>query len=718
MSKDSLNYGEAEAAEADPAQGTDWREYYVAVRERFWVVLLCLALGAIGAAIYASRQVPRFEARAVLFLEQEQDRVLKDVKGVREEQISTVDMINTKVDLLRSYSFAQRVSERLKLNEDPGFRAGIPAIGSRQLTSAEAAGALVGLVSAQYRKNTRLIDVSVSHPDPTIATMLANAFADEYVRYVFEKRSEASKAAQTYLLEEAERLRRKMRVSEEGMQSFRQRERAPSVENMQVEAQTKVTQLSGRMTEMEGKMEQLDADLKIARASSGKPEELLRLPSVAAEPQVARLTQAVAEREREILLLSQRYRAKHPAYLAARTQLDSLVAERNNVLRDSVTLLETFRKNFQSQYDEAKKSKEEHEARLLEITGKSVEFNDLKRELETDTAMYSSLLARIKEIDMTRGLTDSPVRIHERANGAAPLGASRPKIFLVGSLLGLAIGVGLVLGRHFLDQSVKSVEQVEQLSGLPVLAAIPKKRQGQGEAGAQSLDTVAERNGVVAEAFRSLRASLSTLAGSESRRSFLVTSALPSDGKTFCSANFAVSLAQQGFKTLLIDADLRKPTVARVLFGQHREPGLSDVLSSQIPLDEAVNPTPIENLFVLTSGVRAPNPAELLAGARFGEVLRDALHTFERVVIDSAPALAVGDAFLIAPYANVTVMVVRSFATPRKAVVRAIRALAEIKCRPVGIVLNCLPTGAGRDYYYSGKYYGEYSGKGVYGSKS
>ena len=705
-------------ASGEAPSGRDWREYLFAVRQKLWLVLLCLALGAIGSAIYMSRQVQRFQARAVLFLEQEQDRVLKDVKSVREEQIATIDMINTKVDLLRSYSFAQRVSDRLKLNEDPRFSPAVASAQGREVTPPEAAGALLRLVSAQYRRNTRLIDVSVTHPDPTMAALLANAYAEEYVRYVLEKRSEASRTAQKFLLEEADRLRRKMRVSEEAMQSFRQRERAPSLENLQEGTQSKVALLSTRMSEMEQKMEQLDTDLKVARAHPNQPDELLRLPSVVSEPQVARLSQAIADRERELLLITQRFRAKHPVYIAARTQLDSLISERNGVLRDVVNLLETFRGNLQSQYDEVKGTRGEHEARLLEISGKAVEYNDLKRELETDSAMYASLLARIKEIDVTKGLTDSPVRIHERATGAAPIGVSAVKTYTVGCLLGVGLSLGIILGRSFLDHTVKTVEQAEQTSGLLVLAAIPKKKQNRADTAERTLDTVTDRNGMIAEAFRSLRASLSTLANAETRRSFLITSALPADGKTFCSSNFAVTLSQQGHRTLLIDADLRKPMVSRLFFRQNREPGLSDVLAGQATLQDAVISTAIDDLFVLTAGARSPNPAELLGGKHFAELLEEALQIYDRVVVDTAPVLAVSDSLLIAPHVNVTCLVIRSFATPKKTVARAVRALAEIKCRPIGIVLNCLPTGGGSEYYYSGKYYGEYAGKGVYGAKA
>ncbi len=700
------------------SQASDWREYYQVIRERFWVILLFLALSGIAAATYMGRQEARFQARAVIFLEQEQDRVLKDVKGVREEAIASLDMINTVVDLICSYPFALRVAEHMKLNEDTRFVASIPSHAGSKVTIPEAAGALKSMVSAGYRKNTRLIDIFVTHPDPSLATSLVNGYADEYLRSVFEKRTDANKAAQQFLVEEADRLRKKMRISEEAMQSFRERERASSIENLQESTQVKLTGLISQLGELEQRMFQLDTDLKVAKANADNPDELLRLPSVASELKVARLTEALAEQERALALISQRYRAKHPAYVAARTQLDSLTLERNSVLKNVVSLLQTGREHLQTQYDEVKKTREEQETRLLVITGKSVVTNDLRRELEADTALHQSVLARMKEIDVSKGLTDSPIRIHERATGAGPVGISRLKVYGSALFGGLLLGVGLLFGLHFIDHSIKTVEQAEQISGLPVLAAVPRKKKQKGVTEDRTLDSVIDRQGLIAESFRSLRASVAMLANAETRRSFLFTSPMPSEGKTFCSTNFAVTLCQQGFRTLIIDADLRKPKVSPVFFGEHRKPGLSEVLSGQVTLEEAIVATEIENLSVLTAGGRAPNPAELIATPRMRELLSEALKLYDRVVIDTAPVLAVSDGLLIAPYVNVTCLVIRACSTTRKTATRALRALTEIKCRPAGVILNFLPTGSGSDYYYSGKYYGSYSSKGVYGAKT
>lgn len=696
------------------SDAADWRDYLQAIRERFWIVLLCIALGGIGGAIYLNRQEVKFQARSVLFIEQGGAGVLDNkMQSVGSDEIRSLDMINTLVDLLQSYPFALRVAERLKLAADPRFTGGEKDALAAPMTTETAAGRLRSQVSVGYRVDTRLIDIISTASDPSLATEIANAYADEYIRYGFEQRSEANKAASSFLVEEADRLRSKMRVSEEAMQSFRERERAASLENMQESSQARLAETAAAISALEEKSQQLDNDLQQAAAKPDDIEALLRLPSVAAQPKVAQITASIADQERDLTVLGQRYRAKHPAFRAAQTQLQSLNANREELLHNVVSLLKNERERLTVQVDELKNAKEVQETRLLSVTGKYVEYNDLKRNLETDRAMYDAILNRMKEVDVTKGLTDSPVRIHERASGAGRLVASPTKIIGSGLFLGLALGLAFPLGLHFLDPSIKTVDQAEKITESHVLAAVPRKPSKEA-----ALDSASERDGVVAEAFRSLRTSIAMVPSSKERRTFLFTSALPSEGKTFCSSNFSITLAQQGFTTLLIDADLRKPRVSTVFFGEHRKPGLGEVLAGNVTFSEAIQPTDIEGLNILTAGGRAPNPSELLSLETLPAMLAEALLSYDRVVIDTAPILAVSDGLLIAAHVDAVCLVLRAFKTPRKNVARAIKALKEINCEPAGTILNFLPTGSGSYHYYSGRYYGSYNSKGVYGAKA
>jgi capsular exopolysaccharide synthesis family protein len=570
------------------------------------------------------------------------------------------------------------------------------------------------MASSVYRTNTRLIDMMITTSDPNLSVKLANAYANEYIRYVFERRSEASKSATQFLLEEADRLRKKMRVSEEAMQSFRERERAASIENMLAAAQSQLSEINATQAQLQQRIRQIDSDLAVVRANQHDIDQLLTLPSVAAEPKVLQLSESLRARERELTMVSQRYRAKHPTYVMLKMQIDFTKSDLSKVLYDASGLLETTRKRLELQEAESKVARELAEKRLLEVTSKAIEYNDIKREQETDQALYNSVLSRLKEVDLTKQLTESPVRIHEEAVGAAPIRPSATKKWIQSLLGGLAAGIALAILLFLLDTSIKTVDQIEHLTGVNVIAAIPKLSLSTR---ASVLVANEERSGIVAESFRSLRASLTLHRLNENARTFLFSSSMPSEGKTFCSSNYAVTLAQQGFNTLFMDADLRKPGGSIVFFGENRKPGLSEVLMKTASMTSAIMPTHIDNLSVLTAGGRAPNPSELLTFENIQRVLSEALSKYDRVVVDSAPLLAVSDTLLIAPHIDLCTLVVRAFSTPRKMVLRALKSLEETKTEPAGLILNFLPSGRGGyyAYYYSGKYYGSYGAKGVYG---
>jgi len=758
--------------------GFDWREYYIAVRSRIWVVLVFLAIFTLIGLFRAATQRIQYSARAVLFIEQVKSNVLSiKVENVRDDQIRSIDMINTVVDLIRSYPFALRVVNHNKLSQDSGFLAAA-GIGGSETSPENAAYALTKMVAASYRLNTRLIDIVLTTRSAPVSVKLANEYAEEYIRYIQDKRVEATKAASSFLADESERLRKKMKAAEEGMQGFRERERAVSIESMLLEAQGQIQKQAERQQLLQSRITQIDSDLQVARDNKGNPKELLRLPSVAGEPKVAALQTQIDTLENSLALAKQRYRDKHPTLIAMRTQLDLSNKDLNKLLADIVGLLESIRTNLIAQQEATKKERSDAEQRLLDITSKSVEFNDLKRELESETALYNAVLNRIKEVDVTKELSDSPIQLQEPATGAAPVGVTPLQALLRSILTGLAVGVAVCIGIHKLDTSLKTVDEVEHFTGLPLLTAVPQiggasesrlgliSRQQYREAlrtwravvsnfrESAATKPIKERlleaveamspivamlgrpqlggtitpghelvlkedpSGPVAESFRSLRAYVAMNPHAAAQRTFLFTSAFPSEGKSFSSSNFSISLAQQGLRTLLIDADLRKPTISKLFFGTHRKPGLSEVLLGRISLQEARIPSGVEGLDVISAGGRSSHPSELLAGDPFKNLLEEALRQYDRVVVDSAPVLAVSDTILIAPRFEVLCLVVRSFVTPRKIVNRALKVLAEVHLQPHGIIFNGIPSGAAsyHSYYYSGRYYGHYGNKGVYGS--
>jgi capsular exopolysaccharide synthesis family protein len=200
----------------------------------------------------------------------------------------------------------------------------------------------------------------------------------------------------------------------------------------------------------------------------------------------------------------------------------------------------------------------------------------------------------------------------------------------------------------------------------------------------------------------------------DERRTFMFTSAVPAEGKSFCASNYAVTLAQQGLRTLIMDCDLRKPALGEVFLENKKWPGVTDVLVGQATIEQVTVATAVPNLFIITAGSRAPNPSELLSNPSFPRLIKDLEKHFDRIIIDTAPILAVSDPLLIVPHVSTVVMVVRAHKTPRNAVQRAKDALAKTGRSASGIVLNRLPATSGGYYYYY--YAGHYGAKGVYGA--
>ena len=708
----------------DPLQESsepfDWRYYLHVVLERWWLVCLCLLLGAILSVFLISREKTLYGARAVLFIETQREQVLDGrMQAVRDDEIRSIDMINTIVETLNSYPMAERVAKRLELASDPAFIKAIDWDAEKDgaMTVNAAAGSLGGMVKSTYREMTRLIDVIARTRDPQISTKLANGYADEYLRMLLEQTTDATKAASQFLVEEAGRLGEKMRLAEEAMQSFRERERAASLETMVKEAQMTIDQTTADIQEAETFIRQLDADLAAVSGSGGSTETLLRLPSVGNDPRVAQLSAQITALEREMDEMTRRYRPDHPAFTATKTRLNALRGDLSQLAVEVVGQLETRRAQAETQLESLRKKRADAEQRLLEITGKSVEYNTLSRNLEADKALYDSVLARLKEVDVTSGLTDQSITIQERAMGAGPVPSQTLKYIILGVFGGLAAGVALAFALNYLDPSLRTIDQVEQRTGVGVVASVPLiKSRGPVSGGAGvNLPSVSDRRGVVAEAFRTMRATLAMISGRDKHRVFLITSAIPGEGKTFTSSNFAATLAQQGFRTLLIDADLRKPSVSKLFFNENLQPGLSEVLMGSAPLDQAIVPTKVENLSVLPAGGIAPNPSELLAHAQFDEIVQKLKEQYDRIVIDSSPVLAVRDPLLLAKSVDACCLIVRAGRSPSKASVQAVRLLAEAETPASGIVLNSVRHGNSAYYAYAYRTYGTYGAKGVYG---
>ncbi|MFN0130093.1 MAG: GumC family protein [Verrucomicrobiales bacterium] len=697
----------------------NFQRYLFLLLRYSWLMVLLTGLAVAAAWIHVRKQPKVYASRATLEVESEQTKVL-NIQDVKENRIATLDAINTVVQNLTNNTLMLKVAKRIGRTDDWAKRNADGKLETSQ--EGQLAGSVRAQLTVSLRRNTRLIDIVAEDSDPEKALALADAVVTEFLALLSGDRTELSSKANTFLLEEARKLKEKLEESENKLAKYRLENNAVSVEQNQNIIVGRLNSLSTEVTATSTKRASLEADLKALEAVDPKDTEaMLRLASVAALPQVATLQGSLTAKGAEFAALQERYLELHPKFIAAQTEINELRTKLGEAVRDANVQLRAQFDTFVETEKNLKALLAEQEKKALELDRMSIPYNVLQREVETDRELYETILTRLKETNVTQGLEKTPYRIAEEPllNPTA-IRPNQRKTLTTAALLGLVAAIGLILLIDRLDSSIRTVDQAEAELGLPVLAAIPEMKSDDMPPGGTVLEHAPGSS--QAEAFRSLRASISLLGEASQRRIFLVTSAIPSEGKTFSSLNLAAALASQGLSTVLVDADLRRPSLSASLL--HRESrrgeeyrGLSDVLSGLVPLAKIIHETSIENLFLVPAGRRAPNPAELLGQPLTAKVIAALASAYDRVIIDSAPINAVSDSLSLAKHVDAVCVVVRFGKTPRRAIARALRLLNHAGASLAGLVMNRMPANRGAAYYYY--YYGDpYVKDSVYGSDS
>jgi capsular exopolysaccharide synthesis family protein len=429
---------------------------------------------------------------------------------------------------------------------------------------------------------------------------------------------------------------------------------------------------------------------------------------------VASLLTSIDEKQSEISALAQRYKPKHPKYAAAMAQLESMKGRLPEAALTAASVMNAALQSAKETEERVANEAKGQEKDTYSLGKMQVEYDSIKRDIETDKTLFNSVLARLKETDITKSLDQSMIKVVEPAVASyVPVRPDKQKMLAQWSLGGLALGLMLTIGLHLMDSSFKTVDDAERALQLPVLSAVTVRKTTAKKNPIPDLETIHQKHSPVSESFRTLRSALILLGNADRRHIIMFTSAVPAEGKTFCAANFAVTMANQGLKTVLIDCDLRKPSIAEIFIDKAHHLGVADQLAGQCELDEVVRSTPVPNLDVIPAGSPSPNPSELLSGQSFVKLLTELRNRYEKIVIDSAPVLAVSDPLVIAPHVDTICLVVRSHKTSRHSAIRACAAIAKTGRMPSGIVLNRLPISAAGYYYYYGSRYGQ---KKVYGA--
>ncbi|MEA3212781.1 MAG: polysaccharide biosynthesis transport protein [Chthoniobacter sp.] len=669
-------------APAASLDGIDFHEIAYVLLEKAWLIVICVIIGGVLGGAYISRSPRIFGSREVIQVEQQAQKVI-NIQEVNPQETQSSELVRTIEQNLVSLSLLDRVAKENNLSGD--------------------GASLAGKVTAKIRPGTRLIDIVAEDQKPGLAQTIAHSVVREFIRQSVEQRTGSTEVASEFLIQEGQRLKAHLEKSEQALQSYKEQTQAVSLEERQNITVAKLKDLNQRVTEAKTERLRLESDFGDVEKFRGDNERLNAIASVAANPGLINFRSNLGSLEAGVAALSERYRAKNPKLIQARSQLENMRArlpmEIARAAASVVTIFEAS-KSTEQKFDQALR---EQELAALNLAKLSIPYNVLMREVESDRALYESVLKRMKETDVTRGLEQNNVRIIETAGlPKAPVRPDKVRIMLLAFAGGLAAGLGLSFGLNAIDSSFKTVDKTEKILGVPILGAVPRN------AGDTAM-VFDDATSAAAEAFRSLRTCLSLLGKVEQRKVTLFTSAVPAEGKSFCAINHAISLAHQGLRTLLIDADLRRPSIAPALLGAETTLGLTDLLTGQAAFGQAIHPAKEEHLFVLPAGSRAPNPAELLSRSDFGALIAESAKQFDRIVIDTAPVNAVSDTLLLVEHAHSVCLVVRAGSTSRKAVLRASAALTSAGHGPVGAILNWVTSrnGVGYYYHYSAGRYGK-----------
>ena len=569
-------------------------------------------------------------------------------------------------------------------------------------------------------RRTRLVEVSFEWKEPTLAAEVVNYLVDAYIQEYRERRLGVTGGGLTALKKKAEELRPKVAEKAEALQQFRIQHGTVSLEQSQNIVVERLKDLSRELTEVQNKRIELQSRIQSIGNALESRTALEDLPEVVDSPTMRDLKMEWIRTQQEISDLSKRFGPNHPQLLSARAKLQAI---RNKIEMDVRSILSATHLEYQrskSQEQEILETLQEQQVEVMNLDKLRVEYQVLQDAYDTVHKTYRAIIQRIDEIEIASAAGTEEDNIFIIAPAKVPVKKAKPKrlqAIALAFILGPMLGIGLTFFLQYLDTTIKTQDDAEQSMGLPVLGYVPALREElngetvSSERASYDMLALDRPRSALAEAFRSLRTALSFSTGTQDVRSMLVTSPSPLEGKSLVSINLAITFAQAGKRVLLVDSDLRKPRIHKT-FGLSPTIGLSNLLTSGggVQLAEVVQETEVENLYVLPSGPRPPNPAELLATERMRGLLEEMEQVFDRVILDTPPVVNVTDATILMHFVGGGLVVIRGFTTQRDLAQRAAELLQGTQGNMLGVILNNAdtPKGAyGYDgyYYYSSQYY-------------
>ena len=698
-------------------------DYLLVLRKHQWLILSFLLAVVTIVSIATFRMQPVYSTTARVEIDRENSNVLPFQGAESFDYIMDTDnYIETESKILTSETLALQTIRSTGLASHPEYSSGegpSEAIASGSLANHKRPpelAAFLGSLSVRRVPNSRLLDVTFESTDAQLAARVVNAHIENFKEDNFRSRYQAIAQASSWLSDQLDELKLKVQHSEDARLEYERKNQIWELDDKQNISTQRLSDINKELTDAQSERMKRQALYEFAK--SGNSDSVPELRSDVVLQDLVKKRGDLNEQASDALA---QYGPNFPKVQRLRGQLkeiDQLISDEKKSVIDQMG----------NDYNAARQREmlltqalDQQKIETNQMSERLVEYNILKREAEANKTLYDGMLTKLKEANIAGALKSSNIRVVDPAMiPSTPTRPAKARNIGLAFIVGLVGGIGLALLREYLDNTVKTPDDVESLSRLPSLAVVPafSESNGNGRRGLlkgvssngydKRIELVAQHfpKSQMSEAFRALRTALLLSQADHPPQVILVTSALPREGKTTAAANLAVTFAQLGDRTLLVDADLRKPGVGRLLnMTDGKYAGLSSYLAGVSSLDLVTVPhTSIPNLAAIPTGPLPPNPADLLSSHKLADAIAELRTKFKFIIIDSPPIMAATDAVILSVQADGVLIVVRSGETPKEAFTRTRDLLISVKCRMLGVVLNAVDSSA-PDYYYSYRYY-------------
>ena len=709
-----------------------WRTIW----QRKWSILGLVLIVMMVAALGSFAITPTYRAASTLLIEQKKANVVS-IEQVYGFESTGNEYLQTQFELLKSRALAERVVKQLELTTHPAFDPrqrpeplidiqglldsfkidqAIPATLPEDLeafadpTEAkifdEVTKAFMKHVSIAPMGKSQLVKLQVEMTDPQLAAKAANAMADGFIESQLEASMEMSMSATQWMNSRLQELRIKLKEAEGKLQAFREQENLVDIDGISSINAAELSATSDRMIDARRQRAEAESQYRqVQSMRSGGWKKLATIPAVLGHPLIQQFKADEARARAKVDELSKRYGARHPALEAARSDLSAASASLRGQVEQIVAGIE---RNYQlavANENSLRASVETNKAQIQKISRKEFQVRELMREVEGNRALYDTFMTRMKETAATSDLDSANARVVDRAAlPTEPITPQRGLIVAFAGALALMAGIGLSLLLEMLNNTFKSTEDVESKLNLPVLGILPLIKNRQRNQIAHMFTSDEDKS--FSESIRTIRTALVLSGMNGPHRILVVTSSLPGEGKSTVAANLAYAFGQME-RVLLIDADLRRPTLAKNFKFPVGTPGLANLIAGTAKAEDCIKS--IEGIDMMCAGAVPPNPLELLSSERFAELIEQLKSSYDRVIIDSPPIQAVSDATILATHADAQIYVIKSESTPIPLAQKGVGQLLQTNSPVTGVVLNQVDVKKAQKHgYHYGGYYDYY----------